>query len=86
MEALANVNQFGMVELREDELMMVDGGLEPITTTIAVAGLLLAACTAAYNKGKDDGKRQRHQEEIDRLEREREYNNKVDKWQYLPGY
>ena len=26
MEALASVNQFGMVELREEELMMVDGG------------------------------------------------------------
>ena len=39
MEALANINQFGICELKEDELVEVDGGLV-ITTGAIIGGAL----------------------------------------------
>lgn len=40
MEALANVNQFGVCGLREDELMEVNGGVGPVMHLVKLIRML----------------------------------------------
>lgn len=55
MEALANVNQFGVCELREDALMLVDGGVDPFTViaTCYLVSYAAGKAVAHYNNSSE---------------------------------
>lgn len=47
--------------LCDDELVMIEGGLDPFTVTIGLGTLFLAAASGGYAFGKDLANRQRRQ-------------------------
>lgn len=47
MEALAIVNQFGICELREEELLNVDGGIDWGVIGVGIGAVALGAAIAA---------------------------------------